>query len=72
MFYEPLAEVAPSLAALLAGPPLRKMIFVEDEETVAGALRPYWSRALEGKGADVTQAVPDMLEVSPNPCPKIC
>ncbi|GIL87325.1 hypothetical protein Vretifemale_15410, partial [Volvox reticuliferus] len=65
-YYEPLAEVVPSAAALRTGPPVRKMLFMTDPGTVTNELLPYWTRQLEGSGAQVMQAVPNMLEIVPS------
>lgn len=59
-YYEPLAAVAP-LEEVLAGPPLRKLLFMTHPEAVEGHLKPHWSSALEGSEAEMMQAVPDML-----------
>ncbi|KAI8470741.1 MAG: HAD-like protein [Monoraphidium minutum] len=70
-YYEPLAAAAPSLDALLAGEPVRKLLFMADEPTIAGRVLPHWAAALGGggggglSGAQLLQAVPNMLEVVP-------
>lgn len=64
-YYEPLAVVAPSVDAVLSGPPLRKLLFMTTPEIVAERLKPDWEAALAGTGAAPMQAVPDMLEVVP-------
>jgi hypothetical protein len=66
-YYEPLARVADSLPALLAGPDVRKLLFMADEARIAGEVAPHWAAVLGagGDGADVMQAVPNMLEVVP-------
>ncbi|KAL4430812.1 hypothetical protein ABPG75_006068 [Micractinium tetrahymenae] len=64
-YYEPLAAVAP-LEEVLAGPPLRKLLFMTHPEAVEAHLKPHWSAALEGSEAETMQAVPDMLEVVPS------
>jgi len=64
-YYEPLALVEPSLAAVLAGPPVRKLLFMADAARVDAELRPHWEAALLGTGAVTMQAVPDMLELVP-------
>lgn len=71
-YYEPLARVEPSVEALLAGPAVRKLLFMADEARIADEVLPYWARALGGvgggalAGAEVMQAVPNMLEVVPS------
>ncbi|KAG2488445.1 hypothetical protein HYH03_012952 [Edaphochlamys debaryana] len=66
-YYEPLAQVVPSIDALLAGPPVCKMLFMTDPATVSGQLTPYWRARLAAAsaGAEVMQAVPSMLEIVP-------
>ena len=73
-YYEPLARVAPGIDALLAGPPVRKLLFMADEARVAREVAPFWRSALGGggggggdalAGAEAMQAVPSMLEVVP-------
>jgi hydroxymethylpyrimidine pyrophosphatase-like HAD family hydrolase len=66
-YYEPLADVAPSVDRVLAGPPLRKLLFMTTAARVDAEVRPHWEAALAaGGGAAATmQAVPDMLEVVP-------
>jgi hypothetical protein len=46
---------------VLAGPPLRKLLFMTDPEQVEAHLKPHWQAALTGTGAETMQAVPDML-----------
>ncbi|EFJ39827.1 hypothetical protein VOLCADRAFT_100503, partial [Volvox carteri f. nagariensis] len=65
-YYEPLAEVVQSAASLLTGPPVRKLLFMTDPSTVTQELLPYWTKELEGSGAQVLQAVPNMLEIVPS------
>ncbi|EIE27200.1 HAD-like protein [Coccomyxa subellipsoidea C-169] len=64
-YYEPLARVASSLDEILAGPPVKKLLFMTDPSIVDRQLRPHWEAALEGRGAEVMQAVPTMLELVP-------
>lgn len=61
-YYEPLAQVT-SIEQVLAGPALRKLLFMTSAEAVDNHLAPHWRAALEGTGAETMQAVPDMLEV---------
>ncbi|GBF97297.1 hypothetical protein Rsub_09988 [Raphidocelis subcapitata] len=65
-YYEPLARVHDSLPALLEGPAVRKLLFMSEAARIAGEVAPHWAAVLgpEG-GADVMQAVPNMLEVVP-------
>ena len=65
-YYEPLAEVVASAAAVAAGPPLHKVLFMTSVEAVEARLKPHWRAALEGTSAELMQAVPDMLEVVPS------
>ncbi|PSC68822.1 Haloacid dehalogenase-like hydrolase family isoform 2 [Micractinium conductrix] len=64
-YYEPLAAVTP-LAEVLAGPPLRKLLFMTSPAKVEGHLKPHWEAALAGSDAETMQAVPDMLELVPS------
>ena len=50
--------MAPSLDALLAGPPVRKLLFMTRPEVVDGVLKPHWGTALEGSGARAIQVRP--------------
>nr|GMD87158.1 endoribonuclease YBEY, chloroplastic [Ipomoea batatas] len=65
IYYEPKAEIIPSVEQLLAGVEIQKMIFLDTAEGVASTLRPYWMEAT-GEYASVVQAVPDMLEIVPS------
>lgn len=49
------------LEQVLAGPPLRKLLFMTHPEAVEDHLKPHWSAALRGTEAETMQAVPDML-----------
>jgi hypothetical protein len=51
---------------LLSGPAVRKLLFMAPPVQVEGLLKPHWSSALVGSGAEVMQAVPNMLEVVPS------
>ena len=64
-YYEPLAAVAPSVEAVLQGPPVRKLLFMTAAEHVASVVKPQWDALLAGSGAATMQAVPDMLEIVP-------
>jgi hypothetical protein len=64
-YYEPLAQEAPDLETLLSGPPVKKLLFMAPPEVVEGAVKPHWGAQLAGSGAEVLQAVPNMLEVVP-------
>ena len=65
VYYEPLAEEMRDVDALLAGPPVRKLLFMAAPETISGAVLPEWQRRLEGTPAMPCQAVSSMLEVVP-------
>lgn len=41
-YFEPLSEVAPSLQALLAGSPVKKLLFMTDPAVVDARLKPHW------------------------------
>ncbi len=65
-YYEPLADIVPSLAELLAGPPVRKLLFMTDPAVVEAQLKPDWGVLLQpGRGAELMQAVDTMLEIVP-------
>eukprot|EP00884_Botryococcus_braunii_P004928 jgi/Botrbrau1/14436/Bobra.0014s0082.1 len=64
-YYEPLAEVVASLPELLEGPPVKKLLFMADPAVLDSHLKPFWQAACEGTGAEVMQAVPNMLELVP-------
>jgi len=64
-YYEPLARVEASLEGLMAGPPVRKLLFMATPQLVDERLKPRWGSALKGSGASPMQAVPNMLEVVP-------
>jgi hypothetical protein len=65
-YYEPLAREA-SLETLLAGPAVKKLLFMASPATIDTELRPEWAARLGGggSGASVMQAVASMLEVVP-------
>mmetsp|Transcript_34668 Transcript_34668/g.89999 ORF Transcript_34668/g.89999 Transcript_34668/m.89999 type:complete len:268 (-) Transcript_34668:105-908(-) len=64
-YYEPLAKVVGSIGEVLAGPPVKKMLFMSDPAFVTGELQPFMEAELEDSGAELCQAVPNMLEVVP-------
>jgi Cof subfamily protein (haloacid dehalogenase superfamily) len=64
-YYEPRAAVEPDVEALLAGPPVLKLLFMTDPLIVDSELKPHWAAALAGSGAAAVQAVPSMLEIVP-------
>ncbi|KAI5669171.1 hypothetical protein M9H77_19024 [Catharanthus roseus] len=64
IYYEPKAEIIPSVEQLLAGAEIQKVIFLDTADGVATTLRPYWEEAI-GNRATVVQAVADMLEIVP-------
>lgn len=41
-YYEPLSVVPPTLEALLAGPPVKKLLFMTDPSVVESQLKPHW------------------------------
>lgn len=41
-YFEPLSEVAPSLAVLEAGLPVKKLLFMTDPSVISGHVGPYW------------------------------
>ncbi|PKA63402.1 hypothetical protein AXF42_Ash005297 [Apostasia shenzhenica] len=63
-YYEPKAEIIPSVDQLLAASEIQKLLFLDTAEGISSLLRPYWSEAIKGQ-ATVVQAVPDMLEIVP-------
>lgn len=42
VYYEPLAEVLPSVDAILAGPPVMKLLFMTHPTIVDSKLKPDW------------------------------
>ncbi|KAL5714365.1 hypothetical protein ACHQM5_016338 [Ranunculus cassubicifolius] len=64
IYHEPKAEVMPSVEHLLAAADIQKLLFFDTPEGVSTTLRPYWSKATDGR-AGVVQAMPDMLEIIP-------
>eukprot|EP00898_Chlorokybus_atmophyticus_P008570 jgi/Chlat1/8714/Chrsp89S08088 len=64
-YYEPKAELLPSVDALLQAHRVQKLLFFDTAEGVSKFLRPYWSLAVAGR-ATVTQAVAEMLEILPH------
>ena len=63
-YHEPLAVELHSVEEVLAASPVKKLLFMADPATITQELRPRWDRALAGV-AEVTQAVPTMLEILP-------
>jgi hypothetical protein len=59
-YYEPLAEVAPSVEAVLRAPPLRKLVFTAPPHVVEGQLKPHWQvrGGVAGRPARACPAVP--------------
>lgn len=43
VYYEPLAQVLPSLTAILQGPPIMKLLFMTDPRIVDAKLKPDWT-----------------------------
>ncbi|CAI5520764.1 unnamed protein product [Closterium sp. Naga37s-1] len=64
IYYEPRAEVMPSLHHIINETPIQKLLFYDTPHGIDGFIRPFWSAATAGR-ATVTQAVPDMLEILP-------
>jgi Cof subfamily protein (haloacid dehalogenase superfamily) len=64
-YYEPKAEIMPSIEDLLAGIDVQKLLFLDTVEGISEKIRPYWSKATRRKNASVVQALPDMLEIVP-------
>lgn len=65
IYYEPKAEVLPSIGDLLLQAPISKLLFYDTPEGVRDFIRPHWAAAVGGR-ATLTQAVPDMLEILPH------
>ena len=42
VYYEPLAEVVPSVDAILSGPPVMKLLFMTHPRIVDSKLKPDW------------------------------
>ncbi|CAO1945917.1 unnamed protein product [Urochloa humidicola] len=64
IYHEPKAKIVPSVDQLLGTAEIQKVLFLETPEGISSALRPYWTKAIEGR-AHVVQAQPDMLELVP-------
>ena len=45
VYYEPLAQVMPSVDAILNGPPVMKLLFMTDPNVVDAKLKPDWQVA---------------------------
>ncbi len=45
VYYEPLAQVMPSVDAILDGPPVMKLLFMTDPKVVDAKLKPDWQVA---------------------------
>lgn len=65
IYYEPKAEVLPSIEELLSQAPMSKLLFYDTAEGVKDFIRPHWALAVGGR-ATITQAMPDMLEILPH------
>ena len=68
VYFEPLAREAASVAEILAGPPVCKLLFMASADRIAAEVRPHWREALRAGrhgGARAVQAVPEMLELVP-------
>ena len=57
MAFPPPIKVMPSLAALLDGPPVKKILFMSSPQVVDEVLKPHWEPAVlrPGFGASVLQ-----------------
>ena len=42
--------------AMLAGPPVKKLLFITEPEELDQKLRPHWEATLQGMGASLLQA----------------
>lgn len=65
LYYEPLADVKPSIEAIVEGPPMRKLLFMASNNFVDTTLKPYWESRLQNSSAQPMQAVSNMLEIVP-------
>lgn len=45
VYYEPLAQVMPSVDAILNGPPVMKLLFMTDPKVIDAKLKPDWQVA---------------------------
>eukprot|EP00892_Ulva_mutabilis_P006781 jgi/Ulvmu1/4475/UM002_0200.1 len=63
-YYEPLSEVMP-LAELLAGPEVKKLLFMTEPHAIDEVVKPQMEKLMAGTSADTTQAVDSMLEIVP-------
>jgi len=64
-YYEPLAKVVSSIPEVLRGPPVKKILFMADPNYVQSELATFLEEELIDSGAQLCQAVPNMLEVVP-------
>lgn len=64
VYYEPKAEVLPSVERLLAAAEIQKLVFIDTPEGVSSTLRPHFEEATNGR-AGVVQGQADMLEIVP-------
>ena len=63
-FHEPVSDVVPSVDDLLATRGVRKLLLMGPNKTSIDGVRSIWEAAFKGR-AEVTQAVPTMLEILP-------
>jgi hypothetical protein len=54
-----------SLEDILAGPPVKKILFMAKKEAIEGTVLPHFKQVLVGTAADWTQAVDTMFEIVP-------
>jgi hydroxymethylpyrimidine pyrophosphatase-like HAD family hydrolase len=63
-YHEPPSEIVASLAELLDGPPVHKLLFSAPPEVVQTQLKAHWTAAVAGR-ASLTASQHDMLEILP-------
>ena len=65
-YSEPKAQILGGVDDLFTTPPVLKLIFLHESPAyVRDALRPLWQEKVEGKDADLMQAIDHMLEIVP-------
>lgn len=64
VYYEPKAEILPSVEHLLAAAEIQKLVFIDTAEGVSSTLRPHFTESTKGR-AGVVQGQADMLEIVP-------
>ena len=58
-------QVASSLEMILAGPAVKKILFMSSEARINNEIIPHFYACLQETDTDLTQAVPTMLEILP-------